>query len=162
MRILPSMTARPDGRGPLRDERGASMVEMALALPVLLLFLFGIISYGILLSYKQQMTQVAAEAARLGAVAGSEAAAELAAQSSFTNNGDRILDRVCDVGDANDDGLSCAADVLTCTGPMGGKCLVVEVSFDNVSHPLVPPLPFISSVLPKTIKSTSSARIGGT
>lgn len=156
------MTARPHGRAPLRDERGATMVEMALALPVLLLFLFGIISYGILLSYKQQMTQVAAEAARLGAVAGSEAAAELAAQSSFTNNGDRILDRVCDTADSNGDGLSCMADVQACTGTTGGRCLIVEVSFDNVDHPLVPPLPFISSVLPKTIKSTSSARISGT
>jgi Flp pilus assembly protein TadG len=162
MRILPPMSARPDRRAPMRDERGASMVEMALALPVLLLFLFGIISYGILLSYKQQMTQVAAEAARLGAVAGSEAAAELAAESSFTNNGDRILDRVCDIGDANDDGLSCDAAVADCTGATGGKCLVVEVAFDNVSHPLVPPLPFVSSVLPRTIKSSSSARIGGT
>ena len=156
------MTARPDGRSRLRDERGASMVEMALALPVLLLFLFGIISYGILLSYKQQMTQAAAEAARLGAVAGTEDAAIGYAKSSFVNNGDRILDRVCDIGDANEDGLMCSVEVRDCTGPMGGRCLQVEVSFDNVSHPLVPPLPFISSVLPKTMSATSSARIGGT
>lgn len=155
------MTTRP-GRAPRRDERGAAMVEMALALPVLLLLLFGIISYGILLSYKQQLTQVAAEAARLGAVAGSGPAAELAAESSFTSNGDRVLDRVCDAGDANDDGLSCSAVVQPCAGTAGGSCLVVEVRFDNVSHPLVPPLPFVSSVLPRTIRSTSSARIGGT
>lgn len=155
------MTTFP-GRASRRDERGAAMVEVALALPVLLLFLFGIISYGILLSYKQQMTQVAAEAARLGAVAGSETAAELAAESSFAGNGDRVLDRVCDAGDTNDDGLSCSAVVEPCTGTTGGSCLTVEVRFDNDAHPLVPPLPFVSSVLPRTLSSTSSARIGGT
>ena len=155
------MTDRPLRRAALRDQRGASMIEMALALPVLLIFLFGIISYGILLSYKQQMTQVAAEAARLGAVAGSKDAALASAQSSFTSNGDRILDRVCDSELVDDDGLVCEATATFCQGSAGPQCLTVEVRFDNVAHPLVPPLPFVSAVLPKTMTSTSSARIGG-
>jgi len=157
------MTVRPGHRRRvLRNERGATMLELALALPVLLVFLFGIISYGILLSYKQQMTQVAAEAARLGAVAGGKDAALAAAQSSFDSNGDRVLDRVCDGPAVDDDGLVCEATTAPCDDPNGPLCLVVEVRFDNVAHPLVPPLPFVSAVLPKTLTSTSSARIGGT
>ncbi len=51
-----------------KRERGAVLVELALALPILLLLLLGIIEAGLALSAQITMRHAAAEAARLTAV----------------------------------------------------------------------------------------------
>ena len=51
-----------------KRERGAVLVELALALPILLLLLLGIIEAGLALSAQITMRQAAAEAARLTSV----------------------------------------------------------------------------------------------
>ena len=51
-----------------RSESGAAAVEFALVLPLLMLLLFGIISYGVMLSFRQSLSQAAAEGARAAAV----------------------------------------------------------------------------------------------
>ncbi|MFP3984294.1 MAG: TadE/TadG family type IV pilus assembly protein [Desulfurivibrionaceae bacterium] len=53
---------------PEKRERGASAVEFALILPVLLLILFGIIEFGILLFDKAMLTNASREGARAGIV----------------------------------------------------------------------------------------------
>lgn len=136
------------------DERGTIMLEMALVTPVLLLILFTIISYGILLSYKQSMTQVAADAARTGAVAG-VVEAETIAQDTLDGSTPGSLDRDC-----GDDGLVCTVASGPCVGT-SGECLTVEVRYDNDDHPMVPPLPFISDLLPGELVSRSVVRISG-
>src|SRR5436305_1660402 len=68
-RVHSSHTAPRRARG----QRGAAVVEFAIASSVLLVLLFGIISYGYVLSFKQGLTQAAAEGARAAAVAGSSA-----------------------------------------------------------------------------------------
>lgn len=55
-------------RRPAREERGAAAVEFALVVPLLLLLVFGIISYGMMLSFRQGLTQAASEGARAAAV----------------------------------------------------------------------------------------------
>src|ERR1044072_7940402 len=50
------------------SEDGAAAVEFALVVPVLVLILFGIISYGVMLSFRQSLSQAAAEGARAAAV----------------------------------------------------------------------------------------------
>lgn len=139
----------------LHDQRGAALVELTLAVPVLVMFLVAIISYGIILSFKQGMTQVAAEAARAGAVAGA-AGAEDGAQTVL-DDAERVLDRACN----GDDGLTCEVELFDCTPP-GTDCRVeVEVSFDNGSHPLAPPIPFLSAVLPRALTAKSVVRVSG-
>jgi len=54
-----------DRRG--RGERGAATVELAICLPVLLIFLLGIVSSGLLMNHKIQLSHAAREAARYGA-----------------------------------------------------------------------------------------------
>ncbi len=51
-----------------RAEKGASMVEFAIILPLLILILFGIIEFGILLYDKAVITNASREGARLGIV----------------------------------------------------------------------------------------------
>jgi len=55
-------------RLPLRSERGQTLVELALALPVLLLLVLGVVDFGRALGYKNDMTHLANSAARYAAV----------------------------------------------------------------------------------------------
>ena len=50
------------------DERGTALVEFSISAALLLVLLFGIASYGYMLSFKQGLTQAAAEGARAAAV----------------------------------------------------------------------------------------------
>src|SRR5205085_1642295 len=50
-------------------DNGTAMVEMAFVLVPLCMLLFGILIYGYLMSFRQNMVQAAAEGARAGAVA---------------------------------------------------------------------------------------------
>jgi hypothetical protein len=52
----------------VRDEQGQALVEFALILPVLMLGVIGIISFGRALNYNEQATHLASEAARYAAV----------------------------------------------------------------------------------------------
>lgn len=51
-----------------RNERGASAVEFALVLPLLILFLFGIIEFGFILYDKAVITNASREGARKGII----------------------------------------------------------------------------------------------
>jgi Flp pilus assembly protein TadG len=56
-------------RARARSERGASLVEMAIVIPVLLLIVFGIIEFGFAINHNIDVTQGVREAARQGTVA---------------------------------------------------------------------------------------------
>ena len=55
-------------KGELKNQRGASMVEFAIVLPLLLLLVFGIIEFGLLLYNKAMITNASREGARSGIV----------------------------------------------------------------------------------------------
>jgi Flp pilus assembly protein TadG len=50
------------------DQRGASAVEFAIVLPLLVIFVFGIIEFGVILYDKTMVTNASREAARRGIV----------------------------------------------------------------------------------------------
>jgi Flp pilus assembly protein TadG len=154
---------RSHDRAPRRLARyaaddGAAMVEFSLVLLLLAILIFGIISFGYLFSFRQNMTQAAAEGARAAAVAagGSEAtdanvAVALAIKASFGKD--------CGTG-----GLTC-----TVTGPSNALCVndtntahlcvKVTLTFDYKNHPLLPDAPVISKFMPDTISVYSVARV---
>lgn len=55
----------------LRDEKGQSLVEFSILLPLLLLLLMGILEFGLILNSYLTINNSAREGARLGVVAGS-------------------------------------------------------------------------------------------
>lgn len=133
-----------------RSERGAALVEFAIASVVLLVLLFGIISYGYVLSFKQGLTQAAAEGARAGAVGGDVAAAVSRSVGAYN--------RTCNSG-----GLTCKSNTsawppvpYTCGTR---SCITVEVSYDWKNYPLLPKFPGLGLLLPDTIKSISVAQV---
>lgn len=138
--------ARGHRRGRSRDERGASAVEFALVLPILVLFLFGIITYGYMFSVRQALTQAAAEGARAAAVAPSGTSSAEAVEA--VNGALGGLNLTCGTG-----GLTCTPVEEACGG---AQCMRITVEYayaanTPVRFPLVP--------LPDALSFTSSARV---
>jgi Flp pilus assembly protein TadG len=135
------------------DQRGAALVEFAIASVVLLVLLFGIIEYGYVLSFKQGLTQAAAEGARAGAVGSNSTAIATA-----VNKAVGAFNQTCNTG-----GLTCKNDTgawppaATTCGT--NTCITIEVSYDWKNHPLLPKFPGLGLILPDTLKSTSVARV---
>jgi Flp pilus assembly protein TadG len=72
----------------LKNQKGASAVEFALILPLLILVIFGIIEFGLLLYNQQVITNASREAARAGIVVGLDRSGnehETVSQNTATN-----------------------------------------------------------------------------
>lgn len=111
-RVLPAVT----GRRALRrsEDRGAAAVEFALVVPLLLLLVFGVISYGFMLTFRQAVSQAAAEGARAAAVA-----------PSTTSTGDRQARAVAAINDVlSVHGVTCSGGSLVRSGSSAGTCTV--------------------------------------
>ncbi|MBA2338207.1 MAG: pilus assembly protein [Acidimicrobiia bacterium] len=67
-----------------RDERGATLVEMALVLPLFLTLVFGIIEFGFYFAQANQVRYAAREAARVAGVDGDFATVEAAVCGNLT------------------------------------------------------------------------------
>jgi Flp pilus assembly protein TadG len=133
------------------DERGAALVEFAIASTILLVLLFGIISYGYVLSFKQGLTQAAAEGARRAAVGDSSTAV-----SDAVGKAVGAFKQTCGSG-----GLTCTYSKLAAdTGCTSNDiCMRVRVSYDWKNYPLLPRFPGLGLLLPDTLTSTSITRL---
>lgn len=155
------------------DERGAAAVEAALILCFVVLPLtFGIISYAYMFSFRQALSQAAAEGARasVGAPATSTPCASPSAvepdPTLFTSSGcPQQYYAAQGVASAlNSYAMSCGANNLECTiAPAGSTncasghtCLTVTVSYPYRAHPLLPTVPGLGFVLPTTLSFSST------
>lgn len=133
-----------------RRDDGAAAVEFALVLPLLMMLVFGIISFGILFAQQLSLGNGARQGARLGVVADRTCAdivneARDGAQTLGMDASDiRVvvelgpdedsLTSICDVapGDLGNTTVPCA------TSDSGDKLFVYAVYASSVSVPLVP------------------------
>lgn len=135
-----------------RGDRGTAVVEMTIVGIILIFLLLGIIAYGFLMGFKQNMVQAAAEGARRGAVASSSTAATAGLQGA--------QDAVSAFGQTcNSNGMSCSSTVADCTNKTTSKCVTVRIEFDYENHPILPSLPFMEGLLPNTLSAQSVAEI---
>jgi Flp pilus assembly protein TadG len=139
------------------------MVEFSLIMVLLLTIAFGIINFGIILSFKQDMTRAAAEGARAAAVAYPASAAVTTADAA-TEQAVQGFNKSCTGGG----GLTCLVRQHDCSGsvpdtngddPADPNCVTVELIYDYDSHPLLVPVPLIAAFLPNEIRAKSDARI---
>ena len=79
--------SRASGR-PVRDASGATMVEFALILPILLLLVIGIIQFGIAYNVQISLTGAAREGARVMAIQNDSGAARTATVNAAALNPD--------------------------------------------------------------------------
>lgn len=135
-----------------RDQRGAAAVEFALVLPILLLLVFGIIAYGYMLSFRQSMSQAAAEGARAAAV--------------NVNAGARETEAIAAVNEAlgaygvscSDAGMTCTYRLVKGTADCATECAEIQLSYDYDAEPLIP-VPLVGFAMPDTLSYGASARV---
>ncbi|GHJ58015.1 hypothetical protein NOK12_05340 [Nocardioides sp. OK12] len=138
-------------RRALERERGAAAVEFALLAVPLLTILMGIIAFGLMLSFRQSISQAAAEGARAAAVAppGTDFATRKRAAEAA-------------IAAAIPGSHTCGDGVLTCTIPdpgTTGKTVRVAVSYNYDKAPVGPEFPGLGVVMPDSLAFTSEVRI---
>lgn len=129
-----------------RTDRGAAAVEFALVVPLLLLILFGIISYGYMLSFRQSISQAAAEGARAAAVAPVTANRTAVAFGAIQ----QVM------------GAACGSAYLVCstTTPTScSTCIAVTVTYRYGADPSKVSLPGAGLVMPATLSFTSTVEV---
>lgn len=158
---------------PRRDERGLAMLEFAFVGVFLVMLAFGIIVFGLLLSFKQDVNRAAGEGARVGAVAQPPAVAPAtatddnrhAATLAATEDAVDGLGKTCGV-----DGMTCDVVIHDCDAtPVAGSvtywdngvddCVTVELIYDYANFPLIIDPPLLSATLPETVSSKTVARL---
>ncbi len=146
-----------------RSDDGASAVEFALVVPLLLLLLFGIISYGVMLSFRQTLSQAAAEGARAAAVTFVETDKQDAGYDAI----DGALDSfgaTCVGGSLRKGAVTVGTCTVTAPGPCtpaatGVECVTVTLSYDYRDHPIVPSFPGVGYVMPSVLTYSAQARV---
>jgi Flp pilus assembly protein TadG len=86
---------------PLRDDRGAAVVEMAIALPLLVLFLWGIFQLGVAFQASAGMQHALGEGARLATVCQNPTAAGVCSTATNEQIEALINDKVFGTGIGN-------------------------------------------------------------
>jgi Flp pilus assembly protein TadG len=150
---------------------GAAVLEFAFISILLSMLVFGIIDFGLLLNFKQDVTRAAAEGARAAAVeypaAGATAAAMTATDEAVSGFG-----KTC-----NQDGLTCTWYLHDCakdvtdpsnlvnpgppSDPNDPDCVQVRIvySADDDPSPPIPSVPVIGQFLHHDIVATSDVRV---
>lgn len=156
MRRDPERAGGRRGRG----EAGAALVEFAFVMALLFTLVFGIISFGLMLSFKQDVTRAAAEGARAGAVALPSDTAETKAQLALEDAVRKFGGSTWTTDGCSRVGVtSCTASVAECANEPGVECVTVTFTFDYDQYPLYGDIPLMSAFLPDQISATSVARI---
>ncbi|CAB4720812.1 MAG: hypothetical protein F2667_10275 [Actinobacteria bacterium] len=147
-----------------REQRGAAAVEFALIAPLLLLLVFGIISYGYMLSFRQALSQGASEGARaaavtLGTVGGTQQvdAARAALNQSLSSYGITCVGTNLRRNNATVG--TCAVTIATCTNNAARKCATVSVDYLYKDNALTPTFPGLGIVMPTHLGYTAVAEV---
>jgi Flp pilus assembly protein TadG len=154
---------------PRRGHHGAAAVEFALVAPLLLLLVFGIISYGYMLSFRQALSQAAAEGARASAVspypasADKETAALNAINDALNVDAYGVTCSGVAVGSAlKKDGAtvgSCSVVTAACESDPTKDCVTVQLDYFYKANPLLPNFPGVGLVLPSDLSYAARARV---
>lgn len=155
-------------------ERGASAVEFAIIVPLVLFIIFEVIGWSYMFSFRQALSQAADEAARatVGATTGTSTCP---ATSTWTSSCPAQVAAATAVGNALGDysyggtKLGCGSGGLTCTitgtaaCPATHTCVSVTLSYPYRSQPLLGGLPTnigpFNIVLPATLSFTSIVQV---
>ena len=145
---------------------------MAFIITPLCMLLFGIVVYGYLMSFRQNMTQAAAEGARAGAIAPPDADPDthvyaLNQATDATNKALGSFGQGCgttvsssDSSEVSSDGKStCSVNVGACPAPSTAQCVTVTLTYDYNHHPLMPSVPLVTNFIPSTFTSTFTAQV---
>jgi Flp pilus assembly protein TadG len=158
---------RREGSRRRRTDRGAAAIEFALVAPLLIFLLFAIIGYGYMLSFRQAISQAAAEGSRAAAVAPSalsDAEVDSRARAAI-NDALGSYGVTCDPNGTLKKG-SAAAGTCTVSAPrscttstVGAQCVKVTLSYTYRDDSLVPSFPGLGIVLPENLTYSTEAQV---
>jgi Flp pilus assembly protein TadG len=149
-----------------RNERGAAAVEFALVSPLLILLVLGILSYGYMLSFRQALSQGAAEGARAAAVSPFPAAVDRQQEGLDAVNealgsygvscdgyaaGSHLRKDGADVG-------TCSVTVASCANDPTKDCVTAAIDYRYEDNPLTPSFPGAGLALPENLRYDAVAR----
>ncbi|WP_183093469.1 TadE family protein [Nocardioides stalactiti] len=148
-----------------RDDEGAAALEFALILPILVMLVFGIIAFGYMLSFRQAMSQAAAEGGRAAAVkpAGTPNDERYAAARAAVNDALSAYGVACTAGGGltHSGGPSgtCTIVIGACSsGPAGAECAKVTLHYPYSDNSLIPGLG-INAILPDDLEYSTEVRV---
>ena len=143
-------------------------MEFALVVPLLCFLLFAIIGYGYMLSFRQALSQAAAEGARAAAVAPPNTSdPDLASRAiQAVNQGLSSYGVSCNTAEVlmHDGEPAGTCDIrlpaTTCTGSTtGAQCVRVTLSYTYEDDPLLPSVPGLGVLLPDALTYTTEAQV---
>ncbi|MDF1706340.1 MAG: pilus assembly protein [Aeromicrobium sp.] len=152
-------------------EDGVAAVEFALIAPLFIALVFGIISYGYMLSFRQGMSQAAAEGARVFAVAptvGVSTTGSLSTKDAAIAAINRSLSSysvTCTAaGTLTRNGAtvgtcSVPSTATACTNNAATKCVKVDLRYSYRANPLIPSFPGLGVVLPETLTYNTTVQV---
>ena len=150
-------------RAKRRRDDGAAAVEFALVVPLLVLLLFGIISYGVMLSFRQSMSQAATEGARAAAVTlllnEKQAAGYASVNEAFDTFGLKCASGTLSKGAANVGTCAVSAPQACVPAAVDVQCVKVTISYNYRDNPLVPSFPGVGYAMPSTLTYSAQARV---
>lgn len=141
-------------------DRGAAVLEFALVAVLLMMFIYGIVSYGLLLATKNNITHAAAEGARAALSVADLPAATLDARrvTQAQNTVATRLDYLGTKYQASDTtatiGLCNPSDPADTT-----RCITVSINYPWSVRPLIPSAPGLGIVMPDNLRSTAVVRL---
>ncbi len=145
----------------MRDDRGAAVVETALCLCfVVLPLVFATMAYAYMLSFRQTVSQSAAEGARAAAVA-PPGASESERQTVAINAVSAALSSGVGGLTCTDPHVTCeVVRVDNCGDGSGNDCMRVTISYPYRDHSLLPSIPGLGFTLPSSITYSAVAEVG--
>jgi Flp pilus assembly protein TadG len=143
-------------RSSLREDRGASAVEFALVMPLLMLIVFGIIVYGFVFAQSLSLSNSARQAARSGVIEGTtcDQINKLATDSADTlgMDGDEAtvtIKRGTTEATANTFSCAVGSSIQPCKTQPTGTNLYVELTYST--DPVVPLIPVPDTLVGKGV-----------
>jgi Flp pilus assembly protein TadG len=138
--------------GRAREQSGSALVEFSLIVSLLMVFLFGIITFGALMAFKSSMTQAAEEGAR----------AAVGVPYTPTDNAAVVTAAIGKANSSLWSGHGCGSAGMTCTATVdlcrdlsgattGHYCVTVTLTYDYANNPIVPSVPLLDYALPSQL-----------
>jgi Flp pilus assembly protein TadG len=142
-------------RSKTRHEGGAAAVETALVLSfVVLPVIFGIISYGYMLTFRQSLSQAATEGARaaaIKAVSGTTIERQAAQTAAAISAVDEAAGTFSGSMKCGQNYLTCDVTFVSCPDVSISGCVKVAVNYPYRDHSLLPSVPGLGFLLPSNI-----------
>lgn len=124
------------------DERGVAALEFAIVSLLLMMLIYGIITFGFVFALNHNIAHAAGEGAR-AAILKSNTTATTAQIETFAE--DTARDRLS--FQAARDNAVIDASVAACSNDPAVDCITVTVDYDYATFPLVPPLFGVAGVV---------------